>query len=61
MASRCLYTGITPMNNYICNKCSLFLSACIPVASIDGLALGSECDIYLCEGCPVAECYFNLY
>jgi len=45
----CFYKGTTPLNNFLCNNCELFLSTCTPMAGHDGLALASECDIYLCE------------
>lgn len=51
MNNLCFYTGQTPLSNYMCNNCSLFLETCIPIASKDGYALGAECDAYFCEGC----------
>lgn len=53
----CQYSGMTPMSNTICRRCQLFLQTCIPIASDDGYAMGSECGIYLCEGC-LRECRY---
>ena len=51
MSTYCYYAGQTPLSNYMCNNCSLFLETCKPIASKEGYALGAECDAFLCEGC----------
>lgn len=47
----CRYKGACPPYNSMCADCPLYLNTCIPIASKDGYAMGSECDCFLCEGC----------
>lgn len=56
MGSTCRYVRQTPMNNRMCNSCSLFMNTCLPTADKDGYALGGECDSYLCNGCSDYRC-----
>ena len=56
----CVYKGLMPMDNSVCNNCSLYLETCIPiVSSNDGYSPTSECDKYLCYGCSVITCIYN--
>lgn len=51
----CRYEGQVPLGNALCDSCPLFLVTCLPRYSSEGLALYSECDLYLCEECK-EEC-----
>ena len=59
MINRCHYYKTTPSDNVSCNRCSLFMDICSPIAEADGYAIGSECDCYLCSGCSIMNCIFK--
>lgn len=56
MIESCIYVAQTPINNSMCNSCELFMETCKPIASLEGYALGGECDAFFCPTCEVEEC-----
>ena len=52
----CFYQNKTPLDNNICNQCSLYLVTCMPTASDSGYSHG-ECDCFLCSGCNRDDCF----
>lgn len=60
MLEKCIYKGVTPLDNIICNKCNQFLNICNPIITTDdGYSASSECDSYLCDGCCRTDCIYK--
>lgn len=62
MIDKCIYRNLVHLENFVCEKCNLYLNTCIPIVTTDdGYSACSECDCYLCEGCRISDCIYKTY
>gem|GEM_PF-3165551 len=59
MLMQCKYLAESPPQERLCGQCSSYLNVCLSTrCSVDGLLLGIDCELYMCELCS-CDCIQN--